>query len=214
MSNKKANSIERVVATAADIFATRRLADVSVTTIAEQSHCSTATIYEVFGSKEGLYRAAVSRVMARLSPPAAQHQADETALFSLLDYAERRLVFLLSPARNAADRQVIGHLDLTADLLSTIIDREIVCLHHTIGTHVAACIAEGTLRVLDQDALVFCIAAGTAHEPLTMGLFYKDAPRCDMAAILRKTFLPLVTDSGQIQLDAYFQALQARLACS
>jgi AcrR family transcriptional regulator len=65
MSNKKVESIERAIEAAAAMFSDRRYEDVSIAEIATRARCSSATIYEVFETKKGLYRAAQSVRLSR-----------------------------------------------------------------------------------------------------------------------------------------------------
>lgn len=64
MTDKKRFSIERVKEIAAEEFARQPLENVSMSDIAAKAHCSTATIYQVFGSKQQLYRIAVQTSLA------------------------------------------------------------------------------------------------------------------------------------------------------
>src|SRR5687767_12791453 len=97
MSEKKAKSIERVVEVATALFSRSTFADVSVNHIAALARCSTATIYEVFGSKEDLYRIAAETSIANCTFPRLQRQLGAPALWPLFDYLWQRLAFLTDP---------------------------------------------------------------------------------------------------------------------
>jgi AcrR family transcriptional regulator len=55
MSEKKREAIERAISAARQLFLERPYHEVSMAEICEISRCSSATIYEIFGSKDGLY---------------------------------------------------------------------------------------------------------------------------------------------------------------
>ena len=110
---QKIHSLERLLEIAADEFCRRRYEDVSVAEISKLAHCSTATIYDVYCSKDELFRCAMLSRLER-NWPAVPSLDEGPALLGLLRYFENRLRLLASaPGRRltaaiAAQRALIG----------------------------------------------------------------------------------------------------------
>jgi AcrR family transcriptional regulator len=84
MSNKKTESLNRAIQTAAELFSERPFEDVQIAEIAARAHCSSATIYEAFETKKGLFRAALLHNTGAKWPELTREHAP-TTLFPLMN---------------------------------------------------------------------------------------------------------------------------------
>jgi len=198
MSNKKSESLARVVEAAIQAFSRFPYEDVLIGDIAAKAHCSTATVYDAFGGKEKLYEHVRGRLFeqrprqAALEPP-----TDTPTLAYLIDYLVEIFQALTGPAITllttpAAGGQSSGykpweHTGLDFD---------------TIVKEVSRCMDEGLLRHGDPHAFAFHMYAGVSYEPMLYNLMCREPVELDLVAMLKTTFGPLVTARGAAALDA------------
>ena len=203
MSDKKARSLDRVVEVAMQAFIDRRIDEVSINSIAEQAHCSTATIYEVFGSKEELYRVALARSIEATPSPRVKRVPGEPVLYPLLAYSEQHLRFISSAACSRIDQLMIGNLAISEDIVSRTMDREVTLMRDIISGEVDVCLQHRLFRNISRKSIVYCISACTSYAPLTAGLFYRKPSLAPISDLLDLSFEPLVTPKGRSQLKQY-----------
>ena len=201
MTDKKSDSLARVVEAAIRAFSTQRFGDVRIGQIGQEAHCSTATIYDAFGSKEGLFnyvRGQLTQDLPRQTPWEAALAA--SPLLAILDYLMEVFTALTSPtlsilltAQNAGEGSGYSpfeHSGLDFD---------------TVMTNVSAGMEAGLLRQGDPRACTFLLFAGISYEPmLYLAMARRRAEeRLDPAAILRSIFRPLATEAGERIVEAY-----------
>jgi AcrR family transcriptional regulator len=200
MSNKKTESLNRAIRTAAELFSERPFDEVQIAEIAARAHCSSATIYEAFETKKGLFRAALLHnsgdkwpVLTRTGTP--------TTLFPLMNFLNERIAGLSKPSMHNFWRsvssdtthveQVMKHSLLDTDRLGVMVEEVQVCMD------------EGLLRAGDPSAVAYLLLAGTGFEPVVYGLLYGRAAAATPSAILEAVLSPLVTDLGHEELIAF-----------
>ena len=206
MRDRKSFSLQRVRTVAAEAFAERGFDAVSVAEIAELAHCSTATIYEVYGSKAELFLDARALSLSQRQPPLPNLADADDPLDALLRYAVERIDYLLhqptaryaQPPRNV-DAQRVRTLTRTA------IER-----HDPTSLVLAAveqAVTAGTLRPGDPRAIAYLICAATGFEPVVHQLMFGAEAALAVEPIVRLVFTPLVTDAGGDRLDRFVRAL-------
>lgn len=205
MSNKKIESLNRAVQTAADLFAEKPFDEVQIADIAARAHCSTATIYEAFETKKGLFQAALRHKSGRDWPVLKRASAPNT-LFPLMSFLSSRITRLSTPAMNNFWRSVSSdtkHVEqvmqqslLDTDQLGAIIEQVELCMN------------EGRIRSGEPGAVAYLLMAGTGYEPVVYGLLYGRQAACPTAAILEAVLSPLVTELGRQELSAFVAGLK------
>lgn len=206
MTEKKRHTIERVTRIAAERFARLPLEKVSVGEIAAAAHCSTATIYEIFGSKEGLYRCALENEMALTPLPKPEHTGGGSPLIALLEFLEDRIRNLSDPDHVTTQRLISTHIALAGDIISPRKDRVQRQLAASIELEVQRAINAGLIRQLDVESVTYILLACSAYEPLVSALFTPQPKEVDVFILLRKTFAPLLTDEGSIAFESWIIA--------
>ena len=198
MSRKKIDSVDRALNIAIEMLIERGFDSVSIADIAKASRCSTATLYDVFGTKEGLLSEVIERGNASWSPPIlAQPRSDEMAFEALLKYLVLRIEYLNSPrsggllraaiARRERGLSAFAKLNRTRDQL------------HNMTVAVEAAIRDGQLRAIDAQAMAYSILSASSFEALisTVTLGHQ----VDPFGLIRTVLLPMVTDAGMEYLD-------------
>jgi AcrR family transcriptional regulator len=211
MSNKKANSLARVVETAAQMFAERPFEEVQVAQIAARARCSSATIYEAFETKKGLFRAAMLHNAGRRWPEIADG-VQEVGLTCLLEFLTDRIHQLATPtmksfwrnvsedAANVPQAQGLTRKALQdASRMDKVVDE------------VRRCMESGLLRQDDPYAVTYLIMAGTGYEPVVYSLMFGAAGGADAPAIIHTVMSPLVTEVGRTELAAYVSRNRSNL---
>jgi AcrR family transcriptional regulator len=210
MSDKKVLSLRRVLEVAAERFCSRKYADVSIGEISSSAHCSTSTIYSVFGNKENLFVEAILHLDKTRVRSGARFSTSPSSL-NLFRFAEMRVRSLATPERRGAMRAISAQPELARPLFDRIPQPR--CGYDTIALNaeIAACVKTGHLRAIEPNIIAYHIVAVTAYEPVVLGLLYGEEPMIDVADVLRKVFLPLVTPEGE-QLLEEFIAVEVELS--
>jgi AcrR family transcriptional regulator len=200
MSNKKTESLNRAVETAAQLFSERPFNEVQIAEIAARARCSSATIYGAFETKKGLFRAALLKYSGK-SWPALTHDAGPGSLSNLLAFLSERIAGLSTPVMDNFWRSVstdtahvenlMQHAVLGTDRLDAIIDE------------VKRCMDAGLLRRSDPTSVAYLLLAGTGYEPVVYGLLFGRDTSCNAAAIVEAVLSPLVTEQGQTELTSF-----------
>lgn len=201
MSDKKLRSIERAVAAAAEAFSTRRFSEVSVSEISETARCSTSTLYSTFGSKENLFLDAMSHLLQTTAPGPVS--GGGPSLHMLLRFSEARIRALANPVRRGALRAICSQPELASPLIACLADQQCGQVARLLQGEIISCIEGRVLRPLEPQLVAYSMMAVTAYEPLVYGLLYGNDRSVDAMKLLERVFLPLVTEEGRRQLDAY-----------
>jgi AcrR family transcriptional regulator len=203
MGNKKV-ALERLQKVAAAEFARRSFDDVSIRDIAAQAGCSTATIYEIYGSKAGLYLD-VRRAALRRSAPLPHDVTGSTPLQSLLIYAWRRIDFL-TRYTNAAAHDYPDDVDrekLHAVARSAMAENNPV---REVRSLVDQCQASGLIRQGEAAAIAYTICAGVGFDPVIVRLMFDSEAVVDPKPIIGLVFRCFVTRQGLAELEAFMDA--------
>ncbi len=211
MSDKKVLSLKRAVEAAAEAFSTRSFADVSISDISAESHCSTSTIYAVFGSKEKLFLEAILHIHGGRASFALS-SSTSPSLFNLLRFAEARITSLATPQRRGVMRAISSQPQLAKPILDRIAKPQCGYDPAALEAEITACVRAGYLRAVDPSSIAYHIIAVTAYEPVVLGLLYGDDASLNVPDLVRKVFAPLVTVEGERLLDAFLAAEAERLA--
>lgn len=205
MKNRKALSVGRVVQVAEEAFTEHLFEDVSVSEIARRAHCSTATLYDAFGSKEDLFRYVIGR-RRRVSWPVEPAADDDPALASLITFVHRRMQSLGSDQTQAMARAMVQQSAILAEEVIEGLDMLIASLHSEMERWIAAAIEEGSMRSNPIDGVRYLLCAASAYEIMLFPAYGVRRP-IDYAGLLRMAFTPLITESGKTILEGYLSRL-------
>jgi len=200
MSNKKIESLTRALQTAAQMFSERPFEQVQVAEIAARARCSSATIYEAYETKKGLFRAAMAQNSGNAWPNLT-NDPDPPSLTHLMDFLSERMAGLATPRMSNFWRSVSVDTPHVENVMEQMLHRT----DHlsTIVEEVRRCMDQGLLRRGDPKAVAYLILAGTGYEPLAYGLLFGLDATCGAAAILEAVLGPLVTGLGQAELNSF-----------
>jgi AcrR family transcriptional regulator len=202
MSNKKAESLARAIEVARAMFRDKPFADVSIAEIAAMAKCSSATIYEAFASKSGLYEEVRLKETApswSLAP-----DAERSGLAGLISYFLGRVLYLGSPEahnlirsaphnREAVRRNIEQSIQMRSQLGEVVAEVE-------------SCIASGLLKKADPQAIAYVLHAASGFEPVMYGQLFSEDLALEPAAIIRTVFSVLVTRKGRKAMDRLLPA--------
>jgi AcrR family transcriptional regulator len=205
VSDKKVHSLTRVLEVAAGLFCSRKYADVSISEISASAHCSTSTIYAVFGNKENLFLEAILYLNRTRVRSAARFSTSPSS-FNLFRFAEMRIRSLATPQRRGAMRAISAQPELARPLLDRIPHPRCGYDPAALDGEISACVKAGYLRAVKPHIIAYHIVAVTAYEPVVLGLLYGEEPAIDVAEVLRNVFIPLVTPEGERLLEAFIAA--------
>jgi AcrR family transcriptional regulator len=205
MSDKKLKALQRVLDHAAKAVAEGTFHTVSVNEIAELAHCSTATIYEVYGNKENLFLAALSHTLQSMERPRFQAQESGCPLERLLSYTEARARWLAGTKQRKISRSVVAPNDRMRHLVSEDLRNEALYTVEVLSLTIQSSMNAGLLRPLEPETVVYNIMAGTIYEPLVFGLIFGEETPVHYAHMLRHVFTPLVTAKGRQVLEKFLQ---------
>jgi len=197
MSNKKAESLARAIDVARTMFRDRPYEDVSIAEIAAMAKCSSATIYEAFESKNGLYE----EVRLKEIAPTWTLAPDDgpPGLAGLISYFLGRVLYLASPEAHNLIRSAPHNREAVRRSVGQSIQ-----MHSQLGDVVAeveSCISSGLLKKGDPQAIAYVLYAASGFEPIMYGQLFSEDIACAPAAIVRTVFSVLVTGKGRKALD-------------
>lgn len=121
----------------------------------------------------------------------------------LIDFLEKRLRILCDPDHTAIQRLVSANIAVLGDIVTPIKSRVLQTMTSSIAEEVQKAIDAGLMRDIDVGSATYILLACTAYEPLVRGLFSSDNRGTVTAEILRKAFLPLLTEAGLEAYEAY-----------
>lgn len=205
MSNKKTESLARAVKTAALMFSERPYEEVSIAEIACRAHCSSATIYEAFETKKGLFRAARLQGLG-VAWPLVSGETGPATLACLMDHLTNRVARLSRPVLHNFWRSSSIDAEHFRGHVQDSIDRE----GHlgALVDEVQRCMDAGLLRQGDPCSFAYVMLAGSGYEPVVYGLLFDRDTTRGAAAIMEAVLSPLVTDRGRAELAAYIDKLK------
>jgi AcrR family transcriptional regulator len=196
MTNKKSASLQRVLDVAAEFFLASRFESVSMTAIAQAAHCSTTTMYDVYGSKESLF---VAAMRARLRPAPILRPHGESGFKTLLEYALIRISEISTAETRLVVGAVLQQYELMRDIFAAGMDRSREESDLALFELIRSAQQEGMLRPLPEEVVLDSFRCFTAFEPL-LSLFYGSARHVSPRRIVFGLFTPLVTERGEAAL--------------
>lgn len=193
MSLKKTHSLARALSVAADMFTSVGYDSVSIAQIAAASHCSTATIYAAFETKERLFLNAMLWAQRALeNPELAMPATDEEALENILNYCWRRIDFLSDTRSRNITLAVVSMSDKTSEGLDTLFkERDQLA---SLITLIESSMRAGHLVRASSQTVGYCLMTAISFEPLMLNLYLQE--RADPHALIRTALEPFVTDAG------------------
>jgi AcrR family transcriptional regulator len=204
MTNRKAQSLEAALIEAERQFSTRPYEEVSVNEIAAIAHCSTTTIYDVYGSKTGLYLAAARSYLERVWEGVVAKSHGGTALERLVTLLEARAegfstFELRETVRNLIARVGRDNLQAVPEVRSMFVGQLMQIIE--IVNDAAQ---EGVFRDLKDRVLADAILAGVDWRPVMHGMFFGSADQMNYTPIqiVARTLLPLLSDKGLAAYEA------------
>jgi len=206
-TRNKALSLDRTLSVAADMLVERGIHNMSVSEVARIARCSTSTIYDAFESKDELCYQAIAYAQRRRQSPNVALPADDDAAFDrLLDYLERRILFL----NDGRSRQ--GFLALAAQgdrthRLARDIEEDRLQIHRLVDV-AAAAMRAGMLRRASPESVAYCLSAAASFEPMTACLLRGD--RIAVDEVLRHAVEPFVSEEARPGLEAFIAAAAER----
>lgn len=195
MTAKKTHSLDRVVMVAGEEFSRRRFEEVSVSEIAQNAHCSTSTIYEVFGGKVELFRSAMLMRLMSNWPEKADPEI-RPAFLGLLQYFDKRMRSLASTESRHICRALVEQNYFMNVSVAEELAKQRAELQKMFSDRVESAIAEGSLQALPVESVSYLLSASCAYESVLYGMTFGVEYSFDFQEVTRKTFLPFVTDSG------------------
>lgn len=205
MTDKKARSLQRVLEIAAQTFVQQPFENVSVGAIAEAAHCSTATIYDIYRSKQELFLAAISHALYECRAPHIEGAGNEVSLRNLFLYTEARTRFLLSPEYRSVRRALKSQTYLTTPLEREFAAQQHERVHADLLPEVVACCEAGLLRPIPAENIVRNITAGVFYESTVHEVILDEETPIKFDEVVRYIFTPLVSEQGEQQLQAFLQ---------
>jgi AcrR family transcriptional regulator len=209
MTDKKAKSLQRVLEIAAQTFVQQPYENVSVGAIAEAAHCSTATIYDIYRSKQELFLAAISHALYECHTPHLEGVGNDVSLRNLFLYTEARTRFLSSPEYRSVRRALKSQTHLTAPLEREFASQQHELVKADLLPEVIACSEAGLLRPIRAENIVRNITAGVVYESTVHEMILGEETPLAVGEAISFIFTPLVTAEGETQLLAYLQQLTA-----
>jgi AcrR family transcriptional regulator len=207
MGNKRL-ALDRLQKIAAEAFTQRSFEKVSIAQIAAKARCSTATIYEIYGSKAELYVQVRRRATLASHPPAPRRIEGLTALESLLNFAVERFLYLSNvPPTNYVVPEEVDRSQMAPATKAAVRRNNPLCGARDL---VADSQAAGLLRRGDASAVAYTICAAIGFEASS---FQRVLPECapiDMRPIIEVVFRCFVTRAGQRQLARFVRTLPKR----
>lgn len=205
MTDKKARSLQRVLEIAAQTFVQQPYENVSVGAIAEAAHCSTATIYDIYRSKQELFLAAISHALYECRTPHFEGSGNRESLRNLFLYAEARTRFLSSENYRSVRRALSSQAYLTAPLQREFASQQHEMVRADLLPEVIACCEAGLLRPIPAEIVVRNIVAGVVYEASVHEVLQDDEAPIEFDGVIHYIFIPLVTERGEKQLRDYLQ---------
>jgi AcrR family transcriptional regulator len=205
MSDKKVHSLERLLEIAADEFCSNRYEDVSVAKISKLAHCSTATIYDIYSSKDELFRRAMLLRLER-SWPGIPPVGSGPALLELLCFFENRLRKLSCQRSRSQIAAVVAQRAKIGKEFTTELQRQRARIDQVMAHYVENAVKEGNMVPAEPHSVGYLLSAACAYESVLYGLTFGIDYSIDFEQVVRSSFEPFLTPRGRAILDAHLQA--------
>lgn len=202
-TTRDSSTVSRVLAVTAELLVARGYTAVSIAEVAATARCSTATIYEMFETKERLCREALLDLQQREPTPTLDAEGpDEAALPAMLDYAMARIGYLSSIRIRGMLLASMLWAEQSRERMRALFRERDQAARLTQA--VAAATRAGHIRPSgDPAATGYCLLAAITYEPLMMNLH--SFREVDALALLHTALAPFLTPAGEAVLHAWEQ---------
>lgn len=211
MTNKKVASLARMLDAGVELMAARGSDQISVAEIAAAGRCSTATLYDAYGSKEHI----VDDILERghqvcPSPMASVPDRPDDALDSLLNFLKVRVEFLSRPRTAGLFKAGISRSAANAGRIEQLLkERDPV---PRVALLIQQAMDAGDFRDADASSCAYCILAAVSFEPLVANLWF--ASSVDAAALIETALAQHLTAAGAQKLSIWMDARPSRSGAS
>ena len=197
-------ALERVLSTARHAFEQQPYDRVSIAQIALAARCSTATIYETYGSKRELYEFVLLSKLRATAPLLPNTTVGNSALDTLLCYAHDRIAFFADTTRPFTYLRPEG-LNAARLIHETMARSDPV---PAVAALIGKCQDRGWIREGDAAAIAYVICSSLAFEPLIVRLMFGEDRAFDAEPVIRTTFRCFLTPPGIERLDRFLGDLR------
>lgn len=203
-ANRDSGTVDRILAVTAELLVSQGYYAASIAEIAARTRCSTATIYDMFETKEQLFREALLDLQKREpSPVLLAEGPDDAALPAMLDFGLARVAYVSTARIRGMLLASMLWAEQTREGLRVLFRERDQAAR--LNQAVAAAMRAGHIRAeADAEEIAYCLLAAITFEPLMMNLHHFRA--VDAAALLRTAFTPFLTGAGQAVLHEWQEA--------
>jgi AcrR family transcriptional regulator len=211
VTNKKAMSLARALDAGVELISTRGLDQVSIAEIAAAGRCSTATIYDVFGSKERMLDEIIERGRQVCDAPrAGLPETPADALECLLNFLTRRVEFLSASRTAGMFKASLSRSIANAEKTERLFAERDPLPRVTILIEQA--MTAGDFRQIDPATCAYCVLATVSFEPLLANLWFSES--VNIAALIGTAVSLHLTPAGIDKLSAWTSACNTEGASS
>lgn len=162
---------ERIVAVATQLFLEKGFAETSLVDIARQAGVATRTIYQHYGNKEDIFRAALQQSLPRTELKMHEINDDQSLLGALVSTAEFILENALSAEAISLQRLMIGESHRFPDLMRDVFEKLYSRFHTHVLSHFEKLAASGKIPAGDHaDTTRYFIHLLLGNAPLQMSM--------------------------------------------
>ena len=204
MANKKTLALDRVMGITCGMILDRHYSDISVAEIAAQARCSTATIYEVYDTKDNLYIDALAQLLLTWAPPAPSDD-QHGALPAILSYTRARIEYFAHPRTRAMFRALRERSERGAVVAQQLMETR--ASFGSLVLLVEQAFAENMLRSSDPESVAYLIVAGAIYEATAVAEVFGVNSSVDVAHIMGRIFTPLTLPEGQAVLERFLEEI-------
>jgi AcrR family transcriptional regulator len=201
MNDRKARSLEAVLAEAKRQFSSRPYDAVSVNEIAAIAQCSTTTIYDVYVNKRGLYDAAAESQLFDLTAVMDDAAQGATALERLVTVLEGRIRLLSMRQSRETMRNLVAKMSPENISNAPKLRERLVGQYFALIDLVESVMAEGDIREMDPTIATDLILAQSDWRALYHGLVFgsDDPMNFDAPNLTFRILSPILSDRGASQ---------------
>ena len=197
---KKAESLQRALDATVALIIERGSDQLSIAEVAAVARCSTATIYDVYGSKEDLLLEACGRGETIWPRPMVHKNTNKDSFTNLLTYLAERVTYLCSHRCTNLLRATISHPRVDTEAMKKRLqDLDQLSL---LAEQTKIAMRCGDIKKSDPDAVAYTILASVSFEPIMINLLLHET--VDPPALIRTAMSCHVTEQGRKALDAWF----------
>lgn len=203
ITQRKQLALERVIAVVAEKLLKTGGANLLVSEIAADARCSTSTIYEAFGSKDGLLHHVFRRMHEEEAVPTTVEPDPSVAFQQLVEFLIRRIAYFGKRRTAQIMRAFILQANRDNDDLRQWFEKRDPSL--LAAAFVAAAMDAGMIERHDPRLTAHAIVAGISYEPMMTALLLDEC--VSIASLLRTVLTPHLTAAGLGALETVLATL-------